>query len=54
MKRSQSYRLLVILALAVIGALLVGALLLAIAGANPLTAYKAMLLGPFSSRYGLT
>ncbi len=53
MSETKSYRLL-ILALAVIGALLVGALLLIVAGANPLTAYRAMLIGPFSSRYGLT
>jgi simple sugar transport system permease protein len=44
----------IVLVLAVVGALLIGAILLLIVNANPLTAYGAMLLGPFSSIYGLT
>lgn len=39
---------------AVVGALLVGAIFLVIVKANPFVAYQAMLLGPFSSLYGLT
>ncbi len=52
-KQSPGMKLLV-LGGAVVGALLIGALLLLLAGANPLAAYKAMLWGPFSSRYGIT
>ena len=51
----SSYKVqLAILIIAVISALLVGAILLLIVRANPFTAYQAMLLGPFSSLYGLT
>ncbi|GAB4475819.1 MAG: ABC transporter permease [Anaerolineales bacterium] len=51
----SSYKVqLIILGIAVISALLVGAVLLLIVRANPFTAYRAMLLGPFSSLYGLT
>lgn len=51
----SSYKVqIIILVIAVISALLVGAILLVIVRANPITAYRAMLLGPFSSLYGLT
>ena len=53
MKQSAWSQVVVLLG-AVLGALLVGALLLVLAGANPLVAYQAMLAGPLSSRYGLT
>lgn len=43
-----------ILAGALVGALLVGAVLLGLTGVNPLRAYGAMFAGPFSGRYGLT
>ncbi len=43
-----------ILIAAICGALLMGAILLLIVKANPLIAYQAMLLGPFSSIYGIT
>ncbi|MBC7265156.1 MAG: ABC transporter permease [Chloroflexi bacterium] len=45
---------LAILILAVLAALAVGAVLLLMAGTNPLVAYKPLFLGAFSSRYGLT
>lgn len=38
---------------AVIGALLVGALILALAGINPLAAYEPLLIGPFANLYGV-
>lgn len=53
MKQSIRNQILV-LVLAVVGALLIGAILLLVVNANPITAYGAMLLGPFSSIYGLT
>ena len=53
MKQSIRAQIL-ILVIAVVGALLVGAVLLLVVKANPITAYGAMLLGPFSSVYGLT
>ncbi|MBN1487819.1 MAG: ABC transporter permease [Anaerolineae bacterium] len=53
MKQSIWGKILILIG-AVVGALLVGALLLLIAGANPLVAYRAMLIGPLSSRYGIT
>ncbi len=50
-----SYKLqIIILVLAIVSALFVGAILLLIVRANPFTAYRAMLFGPFSSLYGLT
>ena len=39
---------------ALILALLVGAGLILLARANPITAYKAMFTGPVSGRYGIT
>ena len=38
---------------AVVGALLVGALILALAGINPATAYGPLLIGPFANLYGV-
>jgi ABC-type uncharacterized transport system permease subunit len=52
--KQSAWSQVVVLFGAVLGALLVGALLLVLAGANPLVAYQAMLTGPLSSRYGLT
>ena len=58
MKRSnrvaQSLSQLALLMGALLMALLVGAILIGIAGANPLVAYRAMFLGPFSGRFGMT
>ena len=38
---------------AVVGALLVGALILALAGVNPAAAYGPLLIGPFANLYGV-
>jgi ABC-type uncharacterized transport system permease subunit len=51
---AQSLSQLALLMGALLMALLVGAILIGIAGANPLVAYRAMFLGPFSGRFGMT
>lgn len=55
MKRAaEPLRQLVVLMCALILALVVGGLLLAIAGADPVRAYRSMFLGPLTGRYGIT
>ena len=43
-----------VLAAALVGALLIGAIFILLAKSNPITAYSVMLSGPFSSNFGFT